>query len=75
VDREALPQLDEVAFCHVDDFRKWALQSIAVLSEIRASNLATNDLVWQSQAITKMVKNNMTLASLMSFLKESMAQA
>jgi len=69
----ALSHLKTVYFWHLDDFKKWARNSMLVIRELRANLSGPGDMVWRAQASEKLEANNMSITMISNLLKDRVA--
>jgi hypothetical protein len=62
------PQLDNVRYWRLDDFRQWAATSIAVLRQLKGTFPGEGDLVWRLEASERLTTEGMTLEAILASL-------
>ena len=58
------PQLDNVRYWALDDFRAWATHAIGVLRELKGTFPGEGDLVWRAEAGQRLESEGLTLESI-----------
>ncbi|GAB5350924.1 DEAD/DEAH box helicase family protein [Qipengyuania sp. 483] len=62
------PQLDNVRYWSLAEFRSWATTAIAVLRELKGTFPGEADLVWRVEASERLQSNKLTLESILASL-------
>jgi hypothetical protein len=57
--RGAVPHCGDVFFWHVDEFRKWSNDALAIVRDLWRTFPAAGDLAWRSEAMTKYTNANL----------------
>lgn len=72
-DDAALPHLKDVLVWNLDDFRKWADNSISIVRELRKQYPNSGDLAWRAIAAEKLSAAGVTPESLLAMLQDRVA--
>jgi hypothetical protein len=69
-----LPHLSDVGLWKLDDFNKWAINSMAIIRELRKTFIESGDLVWRVNAAETIQKAGVDMLSLNSTLRSQIAK-
>jgi hypothetical protein len=70
----AMPHLESVALWPLEEFRKWAVNALSALREVRISFVEPGDLSWRAHAAEVFSKNQLDAESLAKLFKQSKAK-
>lgn len=64
----AAPVLDDVFYWHLDEFRAWAFNAIAVLRDLKSTCPGEADLAWRAEAASRLESENLSIKTIVSSL-------